>query len=216
MDSDQSESDPAGKLPEIPPPNARIEAFFVTAPHPALLSPETLLLHCDARFQRRSGPGGQHRNKTSSGVFLHHKPTDIVAEATERRSQADNRVAALLRLRYRLAVEVRTMSVLDLWAGDRLPRDPRSRLENLTDPDSRKLRIQYCGRSLKLRQTNIHKPAVLALVLDDLHAAGGQPSVVASVWSNSTTSIVGLVKSYPPAFAWVNAVRGYHGRGPLK
>ena len=83
------------------------------APHPATLPVESLLDQCELRTQRRSGPGGQHRNKTSSGAFLLHRPTGIVAEATERRSQAENRDVALARLRLRLAVEIRSPSILD-------------------------------------------------------------------------------------------------------
>ena len=49
------------------------------------------------------GPGGQHRNKTESGVRLVHRPTGVVVTATERRSQLQNRGAALERLRERLA-----------------------------------------------------------------------------------------------------------------
>ncbi len=48
------------------------------------------------------GPGGQHRNKTESGVRLHHRPTGVTVTATERRSQLQNRGAALERLRERL------------------------------------------------------------------------------------------------------------------
>ena len=72
-------------------PEQRLPVVMVECPHPALLDPDQLLESCDLRTQRRSGPGGQHRNKTSSGVFLHHAPTNTIAEATERRSQADNR-----------------------------------------------------------------------------------------------------------------------------
>jgi ribosome-associated protein len=47
---------------------------------------------------RRTGPGGQHRNKRSTGVRLTHLPTGIVVMATERRSQAQNLEAAFERL----------------------------------------------------------------------------------------------------------------------
>ena len=187
------------KSPQLPAPDERMSVDLIVGPHPAALSSDQLLEQCDLRTQRRGGPGGQHRNKTSSGVFLHHEPTGVVGEATERRSQADNRSIALTRLRLRLAVEVRTDSVLD---------------GSVIDTET-ELRAAYVG-NLRIGERNEARPAILALILNDLHAAGGQPSVVAKQWKTSTSAVTRLLKSYPPAFALVNAFRKHHGRGTLK
>jgi peptide chain release factor 1 len=47
---------------------------------------------------RSSGAGGQHVNKTESGVRFTHIPTNIVAESTDSRSQHKNREIAFNRL----------------------------------------------------------------------------------------------------------------------
>jgi protein subunit release factor A len=67
------------------------------------LDDEALLRACEVSTFVGSGPGGQHRNKTASAVRLVHPPTGLTVTATERRSQAQNRSAALHRLRAALA-----------------------------------------------------------------------------------------------------------------
>lgn len=65
---------------------------------------DELLAACDVEVFRGSGPGGQHRNKTESGVRLRHRDTGIVVQATERRSQSQNFGVALDRLRAALTI----------------------------------------------------------------------------------------------------------------
>jgi protein subunit release factor A len=63
----------------------------------------TLIVECRVETFRSGGPGGQHQNKTESGVRLTHLPTGITVTARESRSQHRNRVIALARLRAALA-----------------------------------------------------------------------------------------------------------------
>ena len=48
----------------------------------------------DESFIRSSGPGGQHVNKTATGVYLKHIPTGIEIKCFGGRSQALNRFQA--------------------------------------------------------------------------------------------------------------------------
>jgi len=192
-------------MPAMPPPQDRLPLVLVDAPHPATLPTQQLLKACELRTQPRSGPGGQHRNRTSSGAFLHHLPSGIVGEATERRSQAVNREVVVQRLRFRLAVHLRTLSMLDLASSS----------ETL-DACENAVREAYRGHSLRINDQNEAKPAVLAILLNDLHASGGQPSLVAEAWSVNTSRIVALLKSHRAALLLVNQIRQHHGRLPLR
>ena len=69
---------------------------------PAGRSLDALARECDVEFTRTGGPGGQHRNKTSTAVRLTHRPSGIVVIASERRSQSRNRTLALQRLAAKL------------------------------------------------------------------------------------------------------------------
>lgn len=175
------------------------EVQTIVAPHPSIVAIEELLAKCRLTSHRRGGPGGQHRNKVSSAIMVLHEPTGISAEANERRDQSQNRKHAIERLRLRLAILLRT-----------------KRLEPAkNEAIELSLRERWYGRPLKIAETNFDRAAVISLLLDDLHVAGGQPSLVAGTWKVSTSSLVQLLASHPPALQLVNRWREHHGRSAL-
>jgi hypothetical protein len=72
-----------------------------------LASDDALIAQCEVDRYRASGPGGQHRNKTESAVRLRHKLSGVTAIGEDSRSQAENKMHAVRRLRAALALEVR-------------------------------------------------------------------------------------------------------------
>ncbi len=81
-----------------------------------LASDDALIGQCEVDRYRASGPGGQHRNKTESAVRLRHRLTGVTAIGEDSRSQSENKLHAVRRLRAAIALEVREPVRLDGYA----------------------------------------------------------------------------------------------------
>ena len=123
-----------------------------------------------------------------TAISLHHLPTGVRAEASERRSQAQNQTQALFRLRVNLALEVRRLCGPDyvlssLWQS-------------------------RCGGGvLKLSAGHDDFPTLLAEALDVLAALDADPKRAAAVLSCTPTQLIRLLKLDPRALALVNGWR---------
>jgi hypothetical protein len=156
--------------------------------HPAALPPETLLAQCEVRRLRRSGPGGQHRNKVETAVALHHSPTGVKAEANERRSQAENLSAAIFRLRINLALEIR------------LPVETGAKPSPLWQARS-------SGGKIRVGETHQDFPTILAEVLDVFAAHLADPKTAAEQLGCTASQLLKLLKQEPRAFQLLNQWR---------
>lgn len=164
--------------------------------HPALLTDLQLVGQCDLERLKRSGPGGQRRNKVETAVRLRHRPSGLIAEASERRSAAQNQAVALSRLRRLLAIHVRSAAA---------PERPSA------------LWVSRCvsGR-IALSPQHADVPAMLTEALDHLKAADWDLAAAARRLQVSGTQLTRLLKMEPAALEALNARRRDRGLRPLK
>lgn len=156
-----------------------------------------MLAECDVRRERRSGPGGQHRNKVETAIVLSHRPTGISAEANERRSQLENKQEAIRRLRLKLAVAVR------LPVGER-PDGP-SELWQRRTADGR----------ISVSSSHDDFAILLAEALDAISADAFDMAAAARWLGVSPSQLAGLLRREPPAWRLVNDARRERGLRPL-
>lgn len=166
------------------------------AGHPADLDERELLKQCTLRRKRTSGPGGQHRNKVETAVVALHEPTGVQAEASERRSAAQNQEVALRRLRVRLAESVRT---------------PREDVPSALW----KSRCSKAGR-ISVSDTNAAFPSLVAEALDCLAAAEWDVRAAADRLGCSTSQLVKLLANAPTGLRQLNDARAREGLKPLR
>jgi peptide chain release factor 2 len=97
---------------------------------------EDLLRECEVDTFRSSGPGGQHVNKTESAVRLKHLPTGVVVYAQQERSQRQNKMLCLRKLREKI-------ERLNHRPAKRVPtRVPRSAKNRTLEEKSRRSQIK--------------------------------------------------------------------------
>lgn len=84
-----------------------------------LATDDALIAQSEVDRYRASGPGGQHRNKTESAVRLRHKLSGVTAIGEDSRSQAENKIHAVRRLRSAIALDVREPVALESYAPSR-------------------------------------------------------------------------------------------------
>ncbi len=164
------------------------------------LSNDALEKRCRFKTLRRSGPGGQNRNKVETGVRFYLDELGLVGEATERRYQIENRRIAFARLRLELALSVRELPELDddeALAGfrwfDRL-----------------------AGKKIDVSSNNFDYPILVAEFFDVYIATGEDLPRTAAILRTTSSQIVRFLNKEPKALETLNLLRSKRGQSRLR
>jgi len=126
------------------------------------LSDAELLKLCEVQAYKGSGPGGQHRNKTNSGVKL--KLETIETYSCDDRSAHINKILALKKLRLKIALQMREEPALQIP-------------------------FAFPGTAGRISPDNKLYPEFMADVLDRIKAAGGDLADAAKMWGLSKSAL---------------------------
>jgi hypothetical protein len=166
-----------------------------------LASDDALIAQCEVDRYRASGPGGQHRNKTESAVRLRHKLTGASAIGEDSRSQSENKLHAVRRLRAAIALDVREPVPLDGYV-------PPARLAALVAGGTAPL-------GAKTRLTGAYWAAIADL-LDVLVAGGLEVGATAQRLGITTGALSKLLLHDEHVARAVNDLRRAKGMRPLR
>jgi hypothetical protein len=132
-----------------------------------------------------------------TAVVLRHPPSGLLAEANERRSQGENKLAALFRLRLNLALQHRDSQV------------------QRTQP-SELWRQRVKGMRIAASPDHDDFPSLLAECMDVLAELDFEIAPAAEFFHVSSSQLVKFLRSYPPALVHVNQARLQLGKHKLR
>jgi len=128
------------------------------------LSDAELLKLCETQAYKGSGPGGQHRNKTNSGVKVKLINVGIESYSCDDRSSHINKILALKKLRLKIALQIREEPALQIP-------------------------FAFPGMDGRISADNKLYPEFIADVLDRIKAAGGDLGEAAKMWNLSKSAL---------------------------
>ncbi len=146
-----------------------------------------------------SGHGGQKRNRTYSAVRLTHLETGLSVIAEESRSQAENKIKALKRLRITLALHLR--------------KQPSENSFKVTD----EIKSFFQGDNpLQINKKNPLYPLLCATVLDAMYLKEGKIGETSQLLYISTGRLNKFLSKDKDLLTSANELRSYFNLKPLK
>jgi hypothetical protein len=147
------------------------------------LSDADLLKLCEIFAYRGSGPGGQHRNKTSTGVELRLMSSDkcLVVYSCDDRSSHINKLLALRKLRLKIALQIRE--------------------------EPGQIPFAFPGSNGRISEDNKLYPEFIADVLDRIKASSGDLSEAAKAWGLSKSALNKIILQNKKVLENFSAIR---------
>ncbi|MDR2555748.1 MAG: hypothetical protein LBC64_10020 [Fibromonadaceae bacterium] len=131
------------------------------------LSDSEFLKECEVSAYKGSGPGGQHRNKTNSGVKLKIRggeSASLESYSCDDRSSHINKLLALKKLRLKIALQIR-------------------------EEPTQQIPFPFPGTGGKISQDNALYPQFIADILDRINFCKGDLSETAKIWGLSKSAL---------------------------
>ena len=166
------------------------------------LNDAQLLAQCEVDTYRASGPGGQKRNKTSSAVRIRHLPSALIVIAEESRSQHDNRVKAIKRLRQAFYLKLR----------ESISTEGLSSVSQHAELAS----VRSLSGKLEVGRRDERFWPVVGLILDVLEATEARVSETAAALGISTGHLIDFLETEAKVWEQANQLRQSFGHKPLK
>lgn len=151
---------------------------------------DQLLAACTQKGFQGSGPGGQHRNKTNTGVQLNLPQYNLEIKSCEARSAKENKTHALHRMQMAIALNVRE-----------------------TPPAAE---IPFPGSNGHIQTSNALFPLFVAHVFDIIATKNGDTKAAAQAFGISPSALVKILRQDKACAEKLQNQRVAGGKAKLK